>query len=74
MVPHNSPIEHLLQHNIILGTEDKDRLGASIWIGTIWYIWKCRNELLFEDTTPDPDKITEEIKARTWSWIAAKNK
>ncbi|KAL8478305.1 hypothetical protein ACS0TY_030278 [Phlomoides rotata] len=33
MVPHESPIEHLIQHNIILETEDKDRLGASIWIG-----------------------------------------
>ncbi|KAL8459447.1 hypothetical protein ACS0TY_036799 [Phlomoides rotata] len=71
--PQRNPIEHFLQHSATLGSNDVC-LGSTIWIGTIWYIWKCRNERVFEGTVPSLGKITDEIKARTWSWIVAKRK
>ncbi|XP_057791320.1 uncharacterized protein LOC131008461 [Salvia miltiorrhiza] len=40
----------------------------TLWIGTIWILWRCRNESRFQGKVWEIQKVSQEIKGRMWSW------
>lgn len=50
-----------------------DKAAFVIWIATMWTLWNVRNEKTFENIILTVRKVLEEIKARTWSLLVAKN-
>ncbi|XP_057774897.1 uncharacterized protein LOC130993878 [Salvia miltiorrhiza] len=41
---------------------------ASMWMCTIWQLWKERNDSRFEGKQRDVKSMIAEIKTRMWSW------
>lgn len=64
----NDLADHFESFSNLLGRgKHKARLG-SLWICTIWVLWKWRNAVLFEGQQWDFKRVEEEIKRRFWSW------
>lgn len=39
----------------------------------VWLIWKGRNEVIFRNDVLSGDKIVENVKVRSWSWLYVKD-
>lgn len=46
--------------------------GHLFWQGTIWLLWKNRNNCIFQDTKKSAQEILEQLKFNSWSWIKCK--
>lgn len=46
-VPRSNPFFHFLQHRVLSESPPKGINLTTIWICTIWTIWKARNEQIF---------------------------
>lgn len=65
-------LPNLLAHCQI-GRGKKNKIIVScIWLGVIWVIWKWRNDIIFRGGSFILEKIIEEIRCRTWSWMLAR--
>ncbi|XP_057795794.1 uncharacterized protein LOC131011909 [Salvia miltiorrhiza] len=49
------------------GKRNRNFLKA-LWIGTVWTVWKYRNESRFENKTWEASNVVKDIKGRLWSW------
>ncbi|XP_057774910.1 uncharacterized protein LOC130993891 [Salvia miltiorrhiza] len=49
------------------GKKNRKFLQA-LWVGTIWSVWKGRNDSRFDGKVWDAHKLVLEIKGRMWSW------
>ncbi|XP_057809163.1 uncharacterized protein LOC131023635 [Salvia miltiorrhiza] len=62
----------LSQHflSFIHASKDKRwrKFLKGLWIGTVWILWRCRNESRFQGKVWDVQKVTQEIIGRMWSW------
>jgi hypothetical protein len=45
-----------------------------IWFSTISSIWRTRNDMIFNHTGYDWEKLFEEIKIRSWRILRARSK
>lgn len=45
-----------------------------IWHTTIWFLWKARNDKIFNNTTFEVDEIVEKIKVMSWRWLLTRTK
>lgn len=63
---------HLLLFSRLVGGKKWRRRLGSLWVCTIWVIWKWRNDVLFSNKEWNFRRIGDEIKCRFWSWCAAR--
>ncbi|XP_057779431.1 uncharacterized protein LOC130998010 [Salvia miltiorrhiza] len=53
-----------------LGREKKSKkVLKALWIGTVWLLWKKRNESRFDGEVWEVSCLVLEVKGRLWSWI-----
>jgi len=43
-----------------------------IWPGSVWIIWKERNNMIFNQKNGDLDQLADNIKLMSFSWLKAK--
>ncbi|GFP87170.1 hypothetical protein PHJA_000860700 [Phtheirospermum japonicum] len=67
-----APQNILFQSKILKGKRGKS-VSMCIWLGVVWVLWKWRNDMVHNNVEIVEDKLVEEIKARTWSWISVKD-
>jgi hypothetical protein len=39
-----------------------------IWHSTLWFLWKTRNDLIFNNVFKVPSEVVDEIMVTTWRW------
>lgn len=47
-------------------------LWQAFWHGTIWFIWKARNRVIFKGDDIALFEVVEQIKFNVWSWLRCK--
>ncbi|XP_023759766.1 uncharacterized protein LOC111908165 [Lactuca sativa] len=45
------------------------RIILAIYYGTLWSLWKTRNEMVFKKNRLPPDKVTDIIKSVVYLWV-----
>lgn len=73
LASHSNIKDHFVMFSGILLGKRGITFSVCLWEYVVWIIWKTRNKLIFEGVEFNSVKILEEIKARLWSWILAKN-
>jgi hypothetical protein len=63
----------LLKNLVLCNIKTSDRVGG-IWFTTIYLIWKTRNDMTFNQTGYDWEKLLEEVKILSWRIIRARSK
>jgi hypothetical protein len=63
----------LLKNLVPCNNKTRDRVGV-IWFTTIYLIWKTRNDMIFNQTGYDWEKLFEEVKILSWRIIKARSK
>jgi hypothetical protein len=52
------------------GLGKKRRKGFSIvWLAFIWWMWKSRNDVVFNNVTFDGPMVLDSIKQASWQWF-----
>lgn len=51
------------------GNEKKRKILVGIVYGTLWSIWKSRNDLVFKSIKVSPDKIVGITKSLVYGWL-----
>lgn len=69
---HDASVASFLHWCRDFGASKHKKIVSTFWIDTIWTIWKCRNELIFDGIVACLDKVIDELKARLWSWLTVK--
>lgn len=46
----------------------KKGLGV-IWLATLWVLWKCQNDKVYNDVNFEVDVMVEEVKVLAWKWV-----
>lgn len=46
-----------------------NRAWLAVFHGTIWLLWKARNELIFTGSAPSANDIFEKLKLNLWLWF-----
>jgi hypothetical protein len=46
----------------------------AVWHAVVWYIWKARNDLIFNDKVPVLEDVFQGIILHSWKWLCAKKK
>jgi hypothetical protein len=60
--------------NLLLGNvKTRDRMGV-IWCAAVKLIWQTRNNIVFNQTSFDWERVMEEIKIRSWNILKARSK
>jgi hypothetical protein len=57
--------------NVFMGgaVNNKMRKGLLlIWHSTMWFIWKARNGLIFNNAPKTPNEVFDELMVSTWRW------
>jgi len=44
-----------------------------VWFACVWSIWKTRNKKLFHNKEIHIEKMLEEVKVYSWSWLSTKS-
>lgn len=61
-------MENLVNFN--KGVKQKNReVWQLFWHGTVWIIWKARNELFFKEKCNSPADVAEMVKYNVWGWM-----
>ncbi|CAH1428468.1 unnamed protein product [Lactuca virosa] len=50
------------------------KIILAIYYGTLWSIWKSRNEKVFKKNRLPPDKVTDIIKSVVYLWVKNREK
>lgn len=37
-----------------------------LWFTTIWYLWKHRNSIIFNNSRPDPEEVFDLVRIKSW--------
>ncbi|KAL8217461.1 hypothetical protein R6Q57_020834, partial [Mikania cordata] len=56
------------------GDNTKKHLIHAVIIIGVWCIWKTRNEVIFNGSTPSIGRIVEEVKSMGFLWIKNRSK
>lgn len=71
-IPPNTVVNLLLWWKSSNLKKDRKLIWEVIPAAILWTIWNTRNALVFENTTPQWDNITELIKVRVALWVKSK--
>ncbi|KAL8486469.1 hypothetical protein ACS0TY_023235 [Phlomoides rotata] len=67
-----APADHCVQHAFLLPGDIKGTLGLSLWIGVIWNLWILRNDIVFNNSILNIDRVLSNVKISLWTWMKAK--
>lgn len=65
------PANHLLHISSLLIGKKGKMLMSVIWECSVWVLWKARNAFVFRGEKALQDKILEDIKIFSWSWLSS---
>lgn len=68
----NSSTSNFIHLCALLETGDRVQIASTIWIGIIWTICTCRNDLIFNNISTVIERVIVVLKVRLWSWITTK--
>jgi hypothetical protein len=63
----------ILKNLVPCNIKFRERIGV-IWFTTIYLIWKTRNDMIFNQSGYDWEKLLEEVKILSWRIIRARSK
>ncbi|KAL8491338.1 hypothetical protein ACS0TY_023097 [Phlomoides rotata] len=72
MAMHSGTLTNLLMFSNFFRRKRGKHVAVSIWLGTVWIIWKWRNALIFKNDVASSKRILDELKSRLWSWLIIK--
>ncbi|KAL8475034.1 hypothetical protein ACS0TY_031453 [Phlomoides rotata] len=62
----SDPTSHFLQHSGALGWKRKKHVMECIWSCAVWFLWKARNNKVFEHKEISLERTFEEIRIKAW--------
>jgi hypothetical protein len=69
----NTPNDHFQQHAGGWTSKKPLKFWNSIWLATIWSLWKWRNDLIFNEAKSSIQDILDLVQLRSWLWIRSKS-
>ncbi|KAM0009544.1 putative reverse transcriptase zinc-binding domain-containing protein [Helianthus debilis subsp. tardiflorus] len=52
----------------------QQKIIHAVFLATLWYLWKNRNNIVFHERTTSTNKLVEEIKEETFEWMRQRSK
>jgi hypothetical protein len=62
----------LLFGDLVRLKKGSGRVSRLIWLATTWYIWKLRNDVIFNGVIPDASNLVNNIKTISWLWFSGR--
>lgn len=67
----NSVKRHLIDFSLLVPSKFQEAWQL-VWHGTMWSIWKARNEVVFRGSKVLPRDTFEAIKSLIWNWLKSR--
>jgi hypothetical protein len=64
---------HFLLFGDLVKAKKIARVSYLIWLPTTWNIWKLRNNVIFNGSTPDGSSLLDDIKTTFWIWFTRRH-
>uniref|UniRef100_A0A251TXQ6 Putative RNA-directed DNA polymerase, eukaryota, Reverse transcriptase zinc-binding domain protein n=1 Tax=Helianthus annuus TaxID=4232 RepID=A0A251TXQ6_HELAN len=61
-------------HMHVNGPRKWQKAYYTVILTTIWSIWKCRNEVIFNQKEPKMERLIEEIRTLSYLWVRNRSK
>jgi hypothetical protein len=61
---------HFMRFGKLFRHQKKGRVNHLIWLAATWCIWKLRNQVIFNGSTPASATLFEDIKFYSWLWFS----